>query len=103
MLRYFQYNKHIRSMSKIKCFISYKHQEGIFRNVLCANLKRKKQIAIPAVLPLYSLQEIWSALKHLGRERSERLLALAQPISQHIVDQGGIPHVNPMGLSSSGS
>lgn len=35
---------------------------------------------------------------HLGRERSERLLALAQPISQRIVDQGGIPRVNPMGL-----
>lgn len=41
--------------------------------------------------------------QHLGRERSERLLALAQPISQRIVDQGGIPRVNPMGLSSSGS
>ena len=35
---------------------------------------------------------------HLGRERSERLLALAQPISQRIVDQGGIPRINPMGL-----
>jgi hypothetical protein len=41
--------------------------------------------------------------QHLGRERSEHLLALAQPISQHIVDQGGIPRVNPMSLSSSGS
>lgn len=41
--------------------------------------------------------------QHLGRERSERLLALAQPISQRIIDQGGIPHVNPMGLSRSGS
>ncbi len=41
--------------------------------------------------------------QHLGRERSERLLALAQPFSQRIVEQGGIPRVNPMGLSSSGS
>jgi hypothetical protein len=41
--------------------------------------------------------------QHLGREGSERLLALAQPISQRIVDQGGIPPVNPMGLSTSGS
>lgn len=41
--------------------------------------------------------------QHLGPERTERLLALAQPISQRIVDQGGIPGVNPMGLSSAGS
>ncbi|HET8842175.1 MAG TPA: hypothetical protein VFN35_11945 [Ktedonobacteraceae bacterium] len=41
--------------------------------------------------------------QYLGRERSERLLALAQPFSQRIVDQGGIPPVNPMGLSNSGS
>lgn len=41
--------------------------------------------------------------QHLGRERSERLLTLAQPFSQRIIDQGGIPSVNPMGLSSSGS
>lgn len=40
---------------------------------------------------------------YLGSERSERLLALAQPFSQHIIDQGGIPRVNPMGLSHSGS
>lgn len=44
-----------------------------------------------------------SPWQHLGGERSERLLALAQPISQRIVDQGGIPPVNPLGLSSSGS
>jgi hypothetical protein len=41
--------------------------------------------------------------QYLGRERAERLPALTQPISQRIVDQGGIPPVNPMGLSSSGS
>lgn len=40
---------------------------------------------------------------YLGSERSERLLALAQPFSQRIIDQGGIPRVNPMGLSHSGS
>ena len=44
-----------------------------------------------------------SPWQHLGRERSERLLALAQPISQRIIDQDGIPRVNPMGLSNSGS
>jgi hypothetical protein len=43
-----------------------------------------------------------SPWQHLGRERSEHLLALAQPISQRIVDQGGVPPVNPMGLASSG-
>lgn len=41
--------------------------------------------------------------QHLGREQSERLLALVQPLNQRIIDQGGIPQVNPMGLSSSGS
>jgi len=34
----------------------------------------------------------------LGKEKSARLIALAQPISRRIVEQGGIPMPNPMGV-----
>ncbi len=35
---------------------------------------------------------------HLGRERVERLLSLVGPLSKTIVEQGGVPMPNPMGL-----
>ena len=36
--------------------------------------------------------------QHLGKERYARLLSLARPLSTSIVDQGGIPMPNPMGV-----
>ncbi len=36
--------------------------------------------------------------QHLGRERSARLVSLVRPLSISIVDQGGIPMPNPMGV-----
>ena len=36
--------------------------------------------------------------QHLGKERSTRLISLMLPISRSIVDQGGIPMPNPMGV-----
>jgi hypothetical protein len=43
----------------------------------------------------------WLALpawQHLGREQSARLVSLVQPLSISIVDQGGVPMPNPMGV-----
>jgi hypothetical protein len=36
--------------------------------------------------------------QHLGREQSARLVSLVRPLSISIVDQGGIPMPNPMGV-----
>lgn len=36
--------------------------------------------------------------QHLGREQLTRLLSLVRPLSTTIVDQGGVPMPNPMGL-----
>ncbi|WP_220191971.1 SCO6745 family protein [Ktedonospora formicarum] len=36
--------------------------------------------------------------QHLGEERSKRLLELVRPLSISIIEQGGIPMPNPMGL-----
>lgn len=36
--------------------------------------------------------------QHLGREQSTRLMSLARSLSISIVDQGGVPMPNPMGV-----
>ncbi len=37
--------------------------------------------------------------RHLGEEQFARLLQLARPLSGHIIEQGGVPMPNPMGLT----
>jgi hypothetical protein len=37
--------------------------------------------------------------QHLGRERHIRLVSLVRPLSISIVEQGGVPMPNPMGVS----
>jgi hypothetical protein len=37
--------------------------------------------------------------RHLGEERHNRLLQLVYPLSASIIEQGGLPLPNPLGLS----
>ena len=37
--------------------------------------------------------------QHLGAERYNRLLQLVYPLSTSIIEQGGFPQQNPLGLS----
>jgi len=46
-------------------------------------------------LPGVEFARYW---QYLGKEKYARLISLVRPLSTSIVDQGGIPMPNPMGV-----